>query len=187
MSNQCKLAVINIPANDPEKASKFYSNLLALEFTRSPTDAAVSYSAPISEDGVYISIKKKERPDETIGAFFAVENLTEAIATFQSAGGKVISKHDLPISPKVQKEYAQNYTKVYGPRDGGVPTTMGHCAVVTDHEGNRIGLIEVEEHAHVMFKMGKHAMMKTDMHRATQEAAKNLEKAFVSAENKSKQ
>jgi len=176
MSNQVKLAVVNFPAANPEKTAEFYSKLLGVELTRSPTDATVSYSAPI-EDGVYLSVKKKERPDEVVTVFFAVEHLDRAIAAFEAGGGKLLSKHALPIAPKVQKEYTESFKKLYE-QDAHVPSHMGSSAVVSDGEGNRIGLIEVHEHAHVMFKMGKYTRARTPFDDAVQKAAKSLEKAF---------
>jgi hypothetical protein len=65
-----------------------------------------------------------------------------------------------------------------------VPATLGTSALVSDCEGNRIGLIEVEEHAHVMFKMGKFAHVRTPFHEAVQAAAKSLESAYESRANK---
>jgi predicted enzyme related to lactoylglutathione lyase len=178
-----KLAVINIPADDPAKTSALYSKLLNIELTRSPTDDTVAYSAPLSEDGTYISIKKKERPDEAITAFFAVENLDQATAVFTASGGQVLSKHELPVSPKASAEYVKQYKKLYGPIDSGVPPKMGTAVVVGDAEGNRIGLIQVEQHAHVFFKVGAHAAQKTlaqaQTHDAVQEAAKSIERAFT--------
>jgi len=180
MATGFKLAVINLPAGDPEKLSGFYSTLLGIELTRSPTDETHSYSAPISEDGVYLSVKKKERSEEGILALFAVDNLENVVAAFQAAGGKLVSKHALPISPSVKEEYAKGYQKLYGPLDRAVPDTMGVSAVVVDPEGNRIGLMEIEEHAQVMFRVGARARAKGPSPEAVQAEAKNLERAFVS-------
>ncbi len=177
MSNNVKLAVINIPATDPEATAKFYSKLLNRQLTQSPTDATVCYGTPL-EDGVYLTIKRRERPEEGTTIFLAVEHLDQAIAAFESGGGKLLSKHELPISSKVQTEYADAVKTVYGPKDAQVPNHMGSSAVVSDREGNRIGLIEVHEHAHAMFKLGKHATPQTPHQAAVQAAAETIEKAF---------
>lgn len=153
-----KLILVIIPANDPGELADFYSQIMGVGFARSFTDRRLCFYAPVSSDGVFLQVVERWFEDEPITCHFAVDDLTEAITTFTRNGGEVIVEPtDIPIAEDGFSEYRAFYREFYKVPTGSITASMGTFAMVRDIAGNRLGLIELAEHAHREFKVGHYA------------------------------
>jgi uncharacterized protein len=117
-----------IPADNPERARKFYSATFGWSFVQPPgMEYTMVRTGPVDEDGSpkepgYIGggIAKRGGPLEHPVVTIVVDDISAAEKTVERNGGKVISKKQ-PIA-------------------GG---SMGHSAYVKDSEGNVVGLYEM--------------------------------------------
>ena len=93
------LVHFEIPANDPEKMCKFYSEVFGWSFESSPMGEGQTYwmisTGPQGKSlggGMY----KKQRPDEFVRFYVGDEDLEGAISRFEKAGGNLIQRFDVP-------------------------------------------------------------------------------------------
>jgi len=150
-----KVILINVPADDPKRTAEFYSQLLGIEFARTFTDSHVAYHVPISDDGKLLQVQKKFAPDEGVTCYFAVDDLNAAIKDLKAKGATVATQPmDLPISKQVLQDYKEMFKQSYG---ADAADTIGTGAVLKDPAGNRFGLVQLNEHANLMFKYGKYS------------------------------
>ena len=113
-----------------------------------------SYHLPISKDGLQLTITQRHSAQEPPIAYFAVESLDETIKALLAEGGSVmVEPFDMPIAPQVADKYSEEFKKHHEetPSD-----TVGRAAILRDPEGNLLGLTELHEQAHWLFKFGKH-------------------------------
>jgi uncharacterized protein len=112
-----------IAADDPERASKFYSD--AFGWSIKKWDGPVPYwmvDTGEGEPGINGGIAKRDKPGEGTNTVVGVESVDAALAKVQAAGGKVTSpKHAIP--------------------------GMGWLAYCTDTEGNEFGMMQPDESA----------------------------------------
>lgn len=110
-----------IPANEPEKLSKFYSELLGWKFKKveMPGDPywMIQTRAKEQDPGVDGGLFKKMEPTQGVLHYYNVESVEDFSRKVEKLGGKV-------IRPKTE-----------------IPT-IGHFAIANDPEGNVFGLFE---------------------------------------------
>jgi predicted enzyme related to lactoylglutathione lyase len=115
----------DIPADDIERAKKFYSDLFGwkIEKAPGPMDYLFVYTKnEKGEDGVGGGIAKRDKPEEKITNFIDVPSIDEYMTKVKELGGQV-------ITPKMP-----------------VPG-YGFLAVCIDTENNTFGLWETYENA----------------------------------------
>jgi predicted enzyme related to lactoylglutathione lyase len=108
---------VEIPADDPARAQKFYEGLFGWSFTEMPGfDDYYLYLTAAGRDGVGGAIgKRDESAGHTIRNYILVDSLDDAVAKAESLGGRVVAaKQEVP--------------------------TQGWFAVLNDTEGNEFAL-----------------------------------------------
>jgi predicted enzyme related to lactoylglutathione lyase len=82
--------LIEFPADDPERAKRFWSGLLGLELETRPADAGQGWEA--SEEGLRLGVHERGKgPGDTASLpYFTVEAMTEALERVSELGGSVI-------------------------------------------------------------------------------------------------
>lgn len=115
------IVYFEVPANDVERAKKFYSELFAWEFSKIPEDDYWMIKTG-GEDAVGGGLMKRMQPQQTITSYIDVESIRECAPRVENAGGKII----VPRTP------------VKG---------MGWFAICLDPELNAFGLWESDEKA----------------------------------------
>lgn len=111
----------DLPANDLERAMKFYSEIFDWKFERTPMDYYFIRQSD-NEDSLRGGMGKRGSPEQVITNYIGVNGIDTYIKKIESAGGKV-------ISPKQT-----------------VPG-WGHMAICLDTEGNTFGLWEEDSSA----------------------------------------
>ena len=109
-----------IPANDVERLSKFYSGVFGWKFEKMPMGDGMDYwmvSTGPRDKSVGGGMYKKQMEMETPRNYIAVDNIDAAIATFTNAGGRqAVEKQEIP--------------------------GMGWSFIGMDPEGNAVGLFQ---------------------------------------------
>ena len=93
------LVHFELPVNDPEKMSKFYSEAFGWKFQASPMGEGQTYwliSTGPEGKSIGGGMYKKMGPDELFRFYVGDENLEEAISRFEKAGGTLINKFEVP-------------------------------------------------------------------------------------------
>jgi predicted enzyme related to lactoylglutathione lyase len=123
------IAYFEVPADDIERAKKFYKEVLGWDIKKSSMpegppdymDIATGKSAKNTLNGGGMYKRSKEMPPDTrIVSYAVVPDIDKALATAQSLGGKV-------VMPKMA---------IKG---------VGQVAQVKDTEGNTIGVWQMEK------------------------------------------
>ncbi len=115
----------NVPADDVERAKKFYTELFGWKIEKLPGPMeyyGISTTNEKGEEGLGGGMSKREDPHETITNYVAVPSIDEYAAKVEKLGGKM-------VTPKMS-----------------VPG-YGYLAVCLDTEHNVFGLWETDEHA----------------------------------------
>lgn len=116
----------DIPADDPARAKKFYSELFGWKIEKPPGVPMEYYLVETEglegEAGPGGGLGKREAPDQRIMNYIGVRSVEEYMAKVEKLGGKV-------LMPR---------TAVPG---------WGYLAICTDTENNRFGLWEEDENA----------------------------------------
>jgi uncharacterized protein len=90
---------IEIPADDVERAQRFYSELLGWQFTQMPDfpDYAL-YTTPAGEDGAGGAIGKRgQSAPEQVRNYVHVDSIQDSLAKAQQLGGTVVTeKSEVP-------------------------------------------------------------------------------------------
>lgn len=108
---------IEIPADDPGRAQRFYEGLFGWEFTTIPDfPDYFLYTTPVGQEGVGGAIGRRgvTAPNE-VRNYVAVDSVDDAVARARELGGAVV----------------ENKAEVPG---------QGWYAVVRDPEGNQVAL-----------------------------------------------
>jgi predicted enzyme related to lactoylglutathione lyase len=153
-----KLIQCNVPASDLPKVRAFYAKLLGTDdFARSLSDKVVAYHRTISHDGLKLTLTERQRDQEPIVCYFAVENIDQTLRELEAAGGKIVAgPFALPTAPAVVEEYIENVRKTQPTQK---PTgDIGRSALVRDPEGNVVGITELQPEAQKQFKVGPFAV-----------------------------
>src|SRR5208282_5884246 len=107
-----KLVLINIGANNVDATMKFYETFFGVTFERALVQQSVVYNATIDEGGVDVNVGPRHSPQDSITAYFAVNDLNAAITEAKAAGSRVIwGPAPLPIPPAYVNEYKANVEK----------------------------------------------------------------------------
>ncbi len=86
-----KLVMCNVPTTNSDAARKFYDALFGGEdFARSLNDKVESYFRPISQDGVTLTIARRQDDREPITCYFAVDDMADTVKQLEAVGGKVV-------------------------------------------------------------------------------------------------
>jgi predicted enzyme related to lactoylglutathione lyase len=151
-----KPVLINVPVSDVEAGLQFYEAFLGMTLARS-LSYEVSYHAPVSSDGILLTVDKRRFPGEPITLFFHVYDLDAMLKTITDRGGEIAAgPFDLPIPQAVRPEFKDEFRDSPFYR-GEAGDSMGRGASVADPEGNRFGLVEFTEWAHATFRLGEYA------------------------------
>lgn len=120
MAEHGQMGHVEIPADDPERAKRFYGELFGWQFQEPPgMEGYHMFQAGPGEVGGAIG-KRGEMASESMVQYVTVDSLDETLAKASDLGGEV-------ITPR---------TEVPG---------MGWYGVVRDSEGGEIGLWEETE------------------------------------------
>lgn len=150
---RASLVLCNVPTTNSEAAQKFYGLLLGTDFARAPNEDVESYFAPISEDGIDITITQRYVDEERLTVYFAVDDLAQTLAELQDAGGEVVvAPQPVTISERASNIYRET-ARLEGYDVGGAVGTM---AVVLDPDRNHVGLMQLDESAQSHFRVGNH-------------------------------
>ncbi len=151
-----KPVLINVPVDDVARGVEFYQALLGMPLARS-LSYEISYHAPVSSDGILLTVDKRRFPGEAITVYFHVADLDAMLKTIAEAGGEVTAgPYDLPLPKQVKPEFQEQFRDSPFYR-GDAGDSMGRGASVTDADGNRFGLVEFSEWAHATFRLGEYA------------------------------
>ncbi len=115
----------NVPADDVERAKKFYTELFGWKIEKLPGPMeyyGISTTNEKGEEGFGGGMSKREDSNETITNYVDVPSIDEYAAKVEKLGGKM-------VTPKMS-----------------VPG-YGYLAVCLDTEHNVFGLWETDEHA----------------------------------------
>jgi predicted enzyme related to lactoylglutathione lyase len=150
-----KPVLINFPADDVEQSVGFFEALLGIPMARS-LSYDVSYHAPVSSDGILLTVNKRRFPGEVPTVFFAVDDLAAALDVVVAEGGTVVAgPFDLPLPRTMDPAFRAQFRESPFVR-GEAGDSMGTAATVHDAQGNRFGLMELAEWAHATFRVGRY-------------------------------
>lgn len=151
-----KPVIINIPVDDVDAGIEVYEQFLGLKLARS-LSYDISFHAPVSSDGILLTVNKRHFPGEGVTVMFAVDDLGEAMETWKAAGGTVVAgPYDLPLPKSIRAEFRDQFRDSPFYR-GEAGDSMGRGASLNDPEGNRLGIVELNEWAHATFALGRYA------------------------------
>jgi len=139
-----KLVTCNVATTDSAAARKFYDTLFGgQDFARSLNDQVESYYRPISQDGLTLTIARRQHDRESITCYFAVDNLDETVKQLQAAGGKIVlNSTPIPVSgPPEAKKVFDDAVRGRGDQPSD---TAGQFATMLDPDGNYIGLMQLQ-------------------------------------------
>ena len=151
-----KPIIINVPVDDLDAGLEFYGGFLGMPLARSLA-YEISYHAPVSSDGIQLTVNKRRFPGEPVTVMFAVEDLDKELAAWVERGGTVVAgPFDLPLPKGIRAEFRDQFKDSPFYR-GEAGDSMGRGASLQDPEGNRFGLCELSVWAHATFKLGEYA------------------------------
>jgi predicted enzyme related to lactoylglutathione lyase len=149
------LIMVNLPSDEPTKTADFYASLLGIDMVPGLGGDSETFHAPISEDGIDLTVNPQHAREERPTPFYAVDDLDEAVASVKRLGGQVVwGPEDIPIDDKgfqgykqiVEEEWHEKVTK----------QTMGRGLIAVEPGGTHVGLIDLAEHAHGHFAHGRY-------------------------------
>ena len=114
----------DIPADDPARAADFYREVFGwkIEKWEGPVEYWMVTTGEEGEPGINGGLTRRQGPDDSVANTVEVSSVDEYAASVQARGGKVI----MPKSP--------------------IPG-VGYLALCKDTEGNRFGIIQMDESA----------------------------------------
>ncbi|MDQ0787572.1 VOC family protein [Streptomyces sp. B3I8] len=152
-----KPVIINVPVDDVDAGTEFYEHFLGLRLARSLSPEQISFHAPVSSDGILLTVNKRNFPGEGVTVMFAVEDLDRALDEWKATGGTVVAgPYDLPLPKRIRAEFRDQFRDSPFYR-GEAGDSMGRGASLHDPEGNRLGIVEFSEWAHATFALGAYA------------------------------
>jgi predicted enzyme related to lactoylglutathione lyase len=82
----------DLPADEPERAKKFYQSLFGWNFVSVPgmEYQFIETSFPDGKEGLKGGMGKRTSPDERIMNYVGVESIDDSLAKVQELGGKVV-------------------------------------------------------------------------------------------------
>jgi predicted enzyme related to lactoylglutathione lyase len=149
-----KIIMVGLPASDPDGAQDFWGDVLEYDFAPGLSQEN-SWHAIGSEDGVDLLIAERHVDEERPMPHFAVDDLDAAISKAEALGGTVTPKIQMQMPDAALPDYRALHRRERGP--GQVTNTVGTAVIVIDPQGGMCGLVELEEHTHEHFKVGRFA------------------------------
>jgi len=153
-----KLIMVSMPSDDPDAVQDFYADVLEYDFAPSLSHEP-SWHANASVDGIDLLIGQQHQGELPM-AHFAVDDLSEAVARATALNGQVVWEGALEMAPEALDDYRKLHQRERGP--GTVTNVAGRAAIVRDPQGGFVGLVELEEHTHEHFKVGRFAKQSTE-------------------------
>jgi predicted enzyme related to lactoylglutathione lyase len=174
---RARLIAINVPSKNLQAARVFYEALTGLTPARALSDGVESYHVVVG-DGLYVWLSKPfDEKDDNVTAYFAVDDLDEAIDIISRAGGtKVWNEIPVPLSQVAKGAYA-TVLKEMGVQDQ-LTDEWGRVQLMKDPNGCVISLVEIQPHSQVFYGVGKYrnerleAYMRRDQQTSLELAAK---------------
>ena len=160
---KAKLIICHVPSGNIQQSLAFYKALFgSTDMARSLTDALQAYHMPISNDGIDIQVVARANPQDAPCCYYAVDDIGATVQALVAAGGRVVvSPGPVPIAAGALNDYRQR-VNAKNPQVA-VTATLGQHALVVDPDGNPVGLIQLEAHAHDHFKAGKPVVLDKDI------------------------
>ena len=84
------LSLIEFPADDPERARRFWSGLLGVELEPRDDSQGEGWQTPAAVPGVGVHARGRGPGDSFSLPYFAVGDLAQALADVRALGGEVI-------------------------------------------------------------------------------------------------
>jgi len=84
------LSLIEFPADDPERARRFWSGLLGVELQARDNSQGEGWQTPASAPAVGVHARGRGPGDSFSLPYFAVSDLAQALADVRALGGEVI-------------------------------------------------------------------------------------------------
>jgi predicted enzyme related to lactoylglutathione lyase len=172
-----KLAFISVAADNPDTVRNFYEKFFGIDFAQALTDQQVTFTAPIDEDGIDVAIGPKHNAQDSVVAYYAVDDIKAAMSEATAAGGKVIwGPQALPIPPAYQNQY-KAHVQNFRPDDAKSASdwdTVGQGALVADPAGNPVGLVQLAQHVTGHFNAGPYKRPLPDLRVAAHQEAIQL-------------
>jgi predicted enzyme related to lactoylglutathione lyase len=153
---KARLIAVNFPTKNLDASCKLYEALTGLEAARALSDSVESYNF-VAGNGVYVWLTKPfSEQDTDATAYFAVDDLDEAISVVTAAGGeKIWNEISVPISQTTKSAYAEAL------REMGVTESLtdqwGRVQLMKDPNGCAIALVEVQPHSQIFYGIGKYS------------------------------
>ena len=128
-----QLVFCNVPARDASSLLQFYATLLGIDsgaFVHNENSPIDQYETPISTSGIDLLLTQRSDNREVTTTYWAVPDINAAIDELKNQGGEVVSgPTEMP--------------------DGGT------SAALLDPEGNYVGIVQLADHSHEYFQLGK--------------------------------
>jgi len=153
---KARLIAVNFPSKNLAASSKFYEALTGLPAARALSDNVESYNI-VAGNGVYVWLSKPfDEHDTDATAYFAVDDLEEAISSVTRAGGqKIWNEISVPISQTSKKGYAAALQAMGVTED--LTDEWGRVQLMKDPNGCAIALVEVQPHSQIFYGIGKYS------------------------------
>jgi len=84
------LSLVEFPADDPERARRFWGELLGVELTAREGAAGEGWQTGTADPAVGVHARGRGPGDSYSLAYFEVSDLAEALARVQALGGSVV-------------------------------------------------------------------------------------------------
>ncbi|HMJ97058.1 MAG TPA: hypothetical protein VK486_14480 [Thermoleophilaceae bacterium] len=149
-----KLIMVGMPSGDPDTAQDFWGAVLEYDFAPG-LSTENSWHAIGSEDGVDILIADRHNDHEIPMPHFSTDDLDAAVGRAEALSGVIVAQGDMEMPAAALPDYRELHKKERGL--GQVTDQVGRFAIVQDPQGGLCGLVELEEHTHEHFKVGRFA------------------------------
>jgi predicted enzyme related to lactoylglutathione lyase len=152
---KARLIAVNFPSKNLKASSKFYEALTGLPAARALSDTVESYNI-VAGNGVYIWLSKPFNEQDTDAtAYFAVDDLDEAISAVTGAGGqKIWNEISVPIAQSAKNAYGAALQAMGVTED--LTDEWGRVQLMKDPNGCAIALVEVQPHSQIFYGIGKY-------------------------------
>jgi len=148
-----KLITVTLPSDDPDASQDFWGDVLEYDFAPGLSQEK-SWHAIASEDGVDVQINERHDQEAPM-PHFSTDDLDAAVQRAEALGGRIVWQGDLAMPAEAVPDYRELHRRERGP--GQVTDRVGRAAIVLDPQGGLAGLVDLDEHTHEHFKVGRFA------------------------------
>lgn len=92
MPDPAALALIEFPADDPQRARRFWSELLDVELRPREEGEGAGWQTPVDTPAVGVHARGRGPGDTVSLPYFAVADMTAALARVQTLGGAIVHR-----------------------------------------------------------------------------------------------